>query len=200
MPLPVTWIHSSAPSINHETDEVLIARYRQEGNLSDIGILFNRYTHLVFAVCFKYLRDEEKSRDAVMQIFESLITDLKEHEVHSFKSWIYSVAKNHCLMQLRHEKTGNQIIKEKAEKINETFMESEEDMHLMEKDSRPDPEKLREALGELKEEQRICIEMMYLQERSYKEIAGLTGYDLNQVKSYIQNGKRNLRLIFERRT
>ena len=52
---------------------------------------------------------------------------------------------------------------------------------------------LKEGIGELKDEQRECIELFYLKECSYAEVASMTGFSLKEVKSHIQNGKRNLK-------
>jgi RNA polymerase sigma factor (sigma-70 family) len=53
---------------------------------------------------------------------------------------------------------------------------------------------LNEALKSLAEKQRICVELFYLQEKSYNEVAEITGFTMNEVKSFIQNGKRNLKI------
>lgn len=182
------------------TDNELISRYKESGNKDFIGILFKRYIYLVIGVCMKYLKDEEKSRDASMQVFEKLFEDLKKHEVEYFKSWLYSVAKNHCLMQLRAEKvqkTRDFELKIEYSRVMENGLEG----HL---NSVPEQEqklnRLEEGIQALPEEQRICVELFYLKEKCYQEVAQITGYTLNQVKSYIQNGKRNLKLYLVNET
>jgi RNA polymerase sigma factor (sigma-70 family) len=142
----------------------------------------------------KYLKDDDEAQDAVMQIFEKLLVDLKKHEINQFKGWLHSVAKNHCLMQLRSEKS----LAEKQQELKKdfkSFVESSEELHLTDV---PDKEKqltlLEEAIKTLKEDQKVCVELFYLQEKSYHEIVDLTGYTLNNVKSHIQNGKRNIKI------
>jgi RNA polymerase sigma factor (sigma-70 family) len=173
-------------------DNELIRRYKESGELAILGELYKRYMPLVYGVCLKYLKDREESRDAVMQIFEKLVTTLKEHEVEHFKSWLYITSRNHCLMQLRARKGKN------FEEITEFFMETEAQLHL---DDEPEMEsnlsKLELCIQKLAAEQKHCVTLFYLQQKCYKEIVQLTGFDDNKVKSYIQNGKRNLKICME---
>ena len=171
---------------------MLIEQYLRQDDLDIFAILFQRYAHLIYGVCLKYLRDEEESKDATMQLFEDVAVKLKKHEIQHFKNWLYSVAKNHCLMLLRSRKSYLHL-KEKIIKENEPdFMEFDELLHLNE-EGYSDDRKLANALVSLKEEHRICIRLMYYEKKSYREITEITGYSLNEVKSYIQNGKRNLK-------
>jgi len=179
------------------SDARLIEVFVAENNTDYFGLLFERYTHLVFGVCMKYLKNTDDAEDAVMSIFEKLMTDLKKHEVKDFKNWLYRVAKNHCLMQLRKRKVWMRAEDEITYEKQQEFMESAFPGHLND-ESIIDTGiliSLQSALKVLKEEQKKCLEMMYLQNKSYIEIAQLTGYSMKQVKSYIQNGKRNLKNI-----
>ena len=177
------------------TDEQLIEAYVTDGDMDAFGLLFERYTHLVFGVCMKYLKNTFDAEDAVMGIFEKLMKDLQKHEVREFKNWLYRVAKNHCLMLIRKRDAGNrandEILKDKKQEFMEILFEG----HHTNKDDKDDSIliSLRDALAALKEKQKICIELMYLEGRSYQEISEMTGYSLKKVKSYIQNGKRNIR-------
>jgi RNA polymerase sigma-70 factor (ECF subfamily) len=181
------------------TDQEIITRYREDKNQEWIGILFDRYTHLVLGVCLKYLKNEEDSKDAVMQIFENLSDNLLKHKVDNFKTWLYTLTRNHCLMQLRKKQTVMKYRETEMNKLRESIMEFTDSLHHNnEKDLEQMLEKLSNGIGELSEEQSECIKLMYLEEKSYKEIAYLTGYDLKQVKSYIQNGKRNLQKILSK--
>ena len=185
--------HTKSKLISKDlTDMVLIEKYRQNGDLEIVALLFQRYSHLIFGVCLKYLRDEEESKDAVMQLFEDLAEKLKKHEVQQFKNWLYSVTKNHCLMLLRSRKSYLHL-KEKIIRENEqNFVDFDDLLHHNENDETKNGE-LEKALVSLKEEHRVCIRLMYYEKKSYREITEITGYTLKQVKSYIQNGKRNLR-------
>lgn len=173
-------------------DNELIRRYKDSGEVAILGELYKGYMPLVYGVCLKYLKDREESRDAVMQIFEKLVTTLKEHQVEHFKSWLYVTSRNHCLMQLRARKGKN------FEEISQFFMESDALTHL---DDEPEMEsnlsKLEICIQKLAEEQKHCVTLFYLQQKCYKEIVQLTGFDDNKVKSYIQNGKRNLKICME---
>ncbi|GAB3504442.1 RNA polymerase sigma factor [Emticicia fontis] len=182
-----------------QTDAEYIAAYQASGDLNVLGELYERNMEMVFAVCYKYLRDEEESKDATMEIFEQLIGDLKKHQVSNFKSWLHSVARNYCLMQLRSKK----IEVGGLEISDEDFVENEPFAHLSnesdeEIDLEGDLQKLENCINKLEREQKSCVELFYLQEKCYKDIADQTGFDLNKVKSYIQNGKRNLKICMEK--
>lgn len=189
---------TSELDIKSFTDEELIVRYKDSADNNNISELFERYTHLIFGVCMKYLKNEEDSKDAVMQIFEQLLSKLKTQEIQNFKSWIYTVSKNHCLMKIRHEHTTKQYKVDYYENIQQEIMESTGIFHHLNKEEINDRiPKLEKGIEQLKTDQRRCIELLYLQEKSYKEVAEMTGFSLKQVKSYIQNGKRNLRIFLE---
>lgn len=174
------------------TDAELLLLYKRSEDLSVLGELFNRYMSLVYGVCLKYLKDREESRDAVMQVFEKLVTSLREHEVEHFKSWLYVTARNHCLMQLRARKG------KKFEEISPYLMENDRAVHL---EDEPELEanlsKLEKCIETLASEQKRCVQLFYLEQKCYRDISQLTGYDDNKVKSYIQNGKRNLKICME---
>ena len=176
------------------SDQQLIALYKQGSDLAVLGELYGRYMSMVYGVCLKYLKDREESRDAVMQIFEKLVTGLRDHEVTHFKSWLYVSARNYCLMQLRSAKGKH------FEEISPSLMESDTVLHP---DEGPEMEanlsKLEKCIDTLADEQKHCVQLFYLQQKCYKEIVQLTGYDDNKVKSYIQNGKRNLKICMEQR-
>jgi RNA polymerase sigma-70 factor (ECF subfamily) len=181
------------------SDQDIITNYRKDQDPEWIGILFERYTHLVFGVCMKYLKNEEDSKDAVMHIFENLVNNLLNHKIENFKSWLHTLTRNHCLMQLRKTRTASKYQENELTKLQESIVESADPMHLNnEKELDQMLEKLSNGIGKLSKEQSVCIELMYLKEKSYKEIATLTGYNLKQVKSYIQNGKRNLQQILSK--
>ena len=164
-----------------------------------VGELFKRYTGFVFLVSMKYLKDEGRSKDAVMQVFEKLFTDLLKHEIDNFKPWLHTVVRNHCLGLLRKEQSKRK--NEDKLKTELYFMESEQDDHLiMEQEHENKINNLKKALKQLKPEQKQCVELFYLHEKSYKEVMELTGFSIKNVKSYIQNGKRQLKIILEKTT
>lgn len=179
--------------IKEQDDLALIADYKNSGNLEVLGTLYNRYMHLVFGVCLNYLKDEEQSKDAVMQIFEELVVKLRIHEVQNFKSWLHVLTRNHCLMALRKASKNNTV------SIDDTFVENTEFVHLDVDDTKEQKLTVMEKCMEtLPEEQRKSVDLFYLQEKCYKEVADITGYDMLKVKSYIQNGKRNLKICIEK--
>lgn len=176
-----------------QTDEELISLYKKTDDLQIVGVLYDRYTALTFGVCLKYLKDREESRDAVMQIFEKLMVSLKSHEINVFKGWLYVTARNHCLMQLRARKGKNFeelspfLVETGSNGHHENGAEIETNLNRLEK-----------CMDLLAQEQKQCVRLFYLQQKCYREITETTGYDLNKVKSYIQNGKRNLKICMER--
>lgn len=180
-------------NLSNLTDEELVHRYRNSHEAAYIGELYQRYTHLVYGVCMKYLTNEAKAEDITMHIFEKLIADLKKHHVTSFKSWLHVVVKNECMMEFRKTSAaGKNELKLKFE-LNEN-VENAEDDHLKEAEEKEFVLRyLKDGIEELKPEQRECIELFYLKECSYAEVSRISGYSMNEVKSYIQNGKRNLK-------
>lgn len=172
-------------------DEELIYRFVHRQEQVAITYLYERYAHLVLGVCCKYLNDTEAAKDATQQIFIRLLDDLKKYNIEKFKPWLCQVARNFCLMQLRQS-----IPVVNNEFITNMDMEFEEDMHHKLEQEKAF-EKLEDALKELNDEQRTCIELFYLKKMTYASISKQTGYTLLQVKSFIQNGKRNLKIKIE---
>ncbi|MBN1599310.1 MAG: sigma-70 family RNA polymerase sigma factor [Bacteroidales bacterium] len=172
------------------TDQQLIDLFRKKKEDIIIDEFFDRYIHLVFAVCIRFLKDEEQSRDAAMEIFESLEEKLLNYDIRNFKSWFYQVIQNHCRLIIRSNKKF--MIERNIQNFDNTFVENDPVLN------HDDEEKINiQLIGSLvknlKECQRICIEMMYFQNKSYRQISAETGYSEKAVKSYIQNGKRNLK-------
>ena len=175
----------------------MIKKFKSSNDLDYLGKLYEKYMHLVYGVCLKYLKERESAKDATMQIFEKLIIEIPKREIENFKPWLHVLTKNYCLMQLRSEKTRT-AREEKAETSGENFMESNYEMHLNnESILDQDIQALKKCIEQLKQEQKECIKLFYLEERCYQEIAESTNYELKKVKSYIQNGKRNLKICME---
>jgi RNA polymerase sigma-70 factor (ECF subfamily) len=179
---------------NHYSDEELIHAHRQSKNNQFIGILYNRYGHLVLGLCIKYLGNKDEASDAVILIFTNLIAGLRKHQVQFFKSWLYVYSKNHCLMELR--KRQSTLKKELEFKENaHLFVESDNPEHLKEREEQITL--MHKAISGLNKEHEVCIRLFYFRNKSYAEIVEITGYSANDVKSYIQNGKRNLKIKLE---
>lgn len=185
---------SSAGIFSDLSDSDLIEKFIREKDLNVLSAVYQRYMILVYGLCMKYLKNREESQDAVMQIFEVLVTDVPRFEIRNFKSWLYGVTRNYCLMAIRKKQTE----RNRMEKNADFFMESTSEMHPIEKkDDEIVEEKLKDCMQQLREEQRLCVELFYYQEYCYKQIAERLNYDENKVKSYIQNGKRNLKICLE---
>lgn len=174
-------------------DELLLSQYQESKDLELLGDVYQRHTEMIYYVCFRYFKDSERSKDAVMQIFEELIHKVDRQEIKNFQKWIYVVAKNHCLMALRSDKTRQKDFSESFVEFSvvthpeDDYTTKEDRLQIMER-----------CIEKLPEKQRIAVELFFLQEKCYKDITILTGYSMDGVKSYIQNGKRNLKHCIER--
>ena len=178
-------------------DEQLIEEFQSTGDLDILGRLYQRYMHLVYGVCLKYLKNRDDAQDAVMAIFEKLSRELMDKEVDVFKPWLYVVSKNYCLMQLRHQKSVQQKEKE-FQNTEILFMENSSMAHLNDEwEPEAMDDRLQECLKKLRLQQRQCIELFYFEELCYQDISHQLKLDLKKVKSYIQNGKRNLKICLE---
>jgi RNA polymerase sigma factor (sigma-70 family) len=177
------------------TDAELVQQYKQTLDLQVLGTLYQRYMDLVYGVCLKYLKEPEDAKDAVINLFEELVSKVQKHEIENFRSWLYQVAKNHCLMRLRSAQKTILV------KMDTGLMQSEENVHLdgvFEKEE--NFKQLEYCLERLISEQRQVIELFYLEGKCYNEITEQTGLEWNKVRSFIQNGRRNLKLCMEKRS
>jgi len=177
------------------TDEELLQYYKDTGNSDSFGQLYDRYIPLVYGVCLKYLRDADEAQDAVMQLFEDLLPKVLHYEINVFRTWLYRVVQNHCLQILREKERTVQV------ELRPDFMESDEILHLLDEEDNENSERmqaLQKCMEKLPENQRISLTRFFMDELSYADIVELTGYSLKSVKSYIQNGKRNLKICIEK--
>jgi RNA polymerase sigma factor (sigma-70 family) len=188
--MPVAFLKNI--SHNTLTDKELVALYKQSDDMTVLGELYQRYMELVYGVCLKYFKEPETAKDSVIHIFEELVSKLKKHEVENFKGWLHQVAKNHCLMQLRTPKNLKTV------EFKTELVQNEDNVHLngvLEKEE--NFQKLEHCLGTLTDEQQQAIRLFYLEGKCYNEIVEITGQEWNQVRSCIQNGRRNLKICME---
>lgn len=172
------------------SDEYLVTQFSSDSKNEILDEFFERYVHLVYGLCMKYFKDDEKARDTTMIIFESLSLKFEKFEIKNFKSWLYTVARNKCLMELRKKK--REILVEQDKIIHLQRVENSLVDHLNEEENQAE-EKVILYLNKLNRNQQLCMNMLYFKNMSYKEIADKTGFSLKEVKSHIQNGKRNLK-------
>ncbi|WP_207427572.1 RNA polymerase sigma factor [Pedobacter sp. SYSU D00535] len=187
----MNWFGKSKRS-DQAADEELLQRYREGGDLEVLGELFRRHSSMVYYVCFRYLQDSEQSKDASMQVFEELVKKVNKQEIRQFATWLYVLTKNYCLMQLRSAKKMQHVSFDEVVEFPMTLHPS--DHESKEKDLST----LEKCIDKLPEKQKQSIDLFFLNEKCYKEIVELTGFSLNEVKSYIQNGKRNLKICMEK--
>lgn len=174
-------------------DEVLLKEYKSSGNQDLLAKLYLKYSHLVYGTALKYFKDQEVAKDTVMDIYQELIEKLQKNEVNNFKSWLYTVTKNHCLMQLRKDKKIKMV---DFDTIDMQFLQNEHLNYSPEKEN--DLIKLEKCIENLNTDQQETIRMFYLQNKCYNEITEITNFDWNKVRSLIQNGRRNLKNCMEK--
>ena len=179
----------------HLSDQELLAQFHADHDNEWLGVLLHRYTLLLLGVCMKYLKNEEEAKDSVQQVFLKVIQELHKYKVEYFKSWLYMVAKNHCLMKLRErqgkylaEINDRLLAQPEEEADRQALLQNDHTLGLM-----------ADALKELNDEQRQCVTLFYLEKKSYQQVSDQTGFSLLQVKSYIKNGKRNLKILIEKK-
>jgi len=183
---------------NQYTDTELLQHFRKTADSKWIGLLFERYSLLVFGVCMKYLRNASDAQDATQQVFEKALGEAGRYDIPYFKSWIYSVAKNHCLMNIRARSTKPYTTDALPEESSSDLLTAQE-LQTRETMLAEMSDQLAAALEQLGPEQKTCIKLFYLEKLSYHEIEKTTGLSFSQVKSHIQNGKRNLKTILEKK-
>ena len=182
------------------SESELLIEYRQYGDLSILGKLYEPQMEMVFAIAMKYFKDEDEAKDTVMALFEELISKLRNHEVENFKAWLGMVARNYCLMILRKKNlvlVDDEVLNN--ENSNHNFMEFSTTEHLTDDwDLEQNLTNLERCLETLNLEQKQAVELFFMQEKTYQEVSQLTGFEVSKVKSYLQNGKRNLKICIER--
>lgn len=175
-------------NIANLSNEELFELYKNGHQATYFHELYRRYIPMLYGLCLKYFGNEPDAQDAVMDLFERLSEKIANYEITNFHSWLYTVAKNHCLLKLRNEKRAFFV------NIDETVVENSDFFTLLDEEKTNDEKSALEfCMNELGEEQRKSIEFFYYENKSYADIVDLTGYTLQKVKSYIQNGKRNLK-------
>jgi RNA polymerase sigma-70 factor (ECF subfamily) len=183
----------------YSSDEELLKHYKQSGNKDLFADLFKKHVSVVYGTCLFYLQDKDEAQDATMQLFEKLMLDINNREIDNFKGWLSFVVRNHCISIIRKNKSQNKNIKSYYEfEYEDANYETEEKINTVSDDVML--ENMKQCLPKLKENQRLCVELFYLNDKSYQDIANQTGFTLNEIKSYIQNGKRNLKLLLEDQT
>jgi RNA polymerase sigma factor (sigma-70 family) len=185
---------SASSKYSSYSDNDLINTFLEKDDNNIVGVLYERYGHLVLGLCIKYLKNKDEAQDAVIQIFTGLMKDLKKHKIEFFKSWLYVYSKNFCLMELRKRQSALKKELELKENVH-LIMDFSNPEHLNEKEKQITI--MEKALELLNTEQKKCIDLFYLKNKSYVEIVDITGYTANEVKSHIQNGKRNLKIKME---
>ena len=182
-----------------DEDLILINKYQKTGDIKYISRLFLKYSHLILGVCIKYLKEAELSKDLTMDVFEKLQKELKTKKVENFKSWLYVLTKNECLMYLRSKKKEIANLEE-FEKNQLSDMDNTMYWHPYNEDQEGIVRMLvNRCLKKLVVEQRDTIQLFYLDKKSYQEISDLQGKEVKTIKSFLQNGRRNLKICIERR-
>lgn len=181
------------------SDEALLLDFKQSGDKDLFAELFKKHVTTVYGTCLFYLQDKDEAQDATMILFEKMLLDIGTREINNFKAWLGFVVRNHCISLIRKKKTVNKNLKSYYEfELEDTSYETEEKIQSVSDDVLL--QEMKSCLPKLKERQRMCVEQFYLHNKSYQDIANETGFNLNEIKSHIQNGKRNLKLLIEEQT
>lgn len=190
---------NTQPAVQQLSDEELVSRFSETQQQTYFEELYRRYMHLAYGVCLKLMKNEDEARDVVSDVFKILFLKLPKADVKSFKAYLYTVSRNECIAKLRQRKSEM----EKLAKYNHVensptdFMESDGFAALF--NAHPTMEQeVERAVAQLGDEQKTCVRLFFYEDKSYREIATETGFTEKQVKSYLQNGKRNLRILLEK--
>lgn len=181
-------------------DEELINKYRFSHDTSYLGELFLRYLPYVFGVALNQLKSQKEAEDLTMTVFNKISSDLKRIEVRDFSSWLYTLVKNLCSTEVKKKSAPEGeskliLMEELSSDTNDVFINTTE-----EKNIKFDSNNLRLAINTLNESQKICIDLFYMQNKSYQEVADISGFSINQVKTNIQNGKRLLKTYLDNKS
>lgn len=192
------WLHilsSAATPADDRDDATLLQAFKNTQNPAVLGVLFNRYIHIVFGICMKYLKDESAAEDATADLFELLLQKVPQHDIDHFAGWLTTVTRNHCLMHLRKKQTLLKNEQAYHQTNHPSSVEWDEPLHLMAEEKEQLLQRLQHAMEQLKPEQRTCVALFFIDGCSYHEVMDKTGWDYKTVKSHIQNGKRNLKKL-----
>ena len=163
-------------------DEDIIKKFKNESDNNLLNELFSRYVHLIYNLCYKYLKNDENSKDAVMEIFEQTINDIAKYEIKNFKSWLYVKAKNYCLYK-KNKKENSKLKISSIDQIDNIFVEFPFFFnHNIEEKSLINNHQMESAINKLNAEQKQCIQLFYFENKTYSEISVITGYDIKKLK------------------
>ena len=153
--------------------------------MSDFFVL---YREDVLGLCYYYTRDVELSKDLTMDTFETYLKRGKKGPViNDIKSYLLGIARNLCMAHFKKSKRTQSI-----EESVLQFMEYEDE-------NAPNGEevidRLMMSMCKLTTDQRRCVELFFIKGCSYNQISKKLNFSYNEVKSFIQNGKRNLKKL-----
>jgi RNA polymerase sigma-70 factor (ECF subfamily) len=182
---------------SNKTDKELVGLYKNTVDTKIIGEFYNRYSHIVFGIAMKYMKDTDKAQDILLDVFHDVFENLLKYSVDDFKNWLLTITRNLCFKRIKDNEKIISLDYTGINNLSVNFMEKEAEFsHHIEKEKQYS--NLKKALLQLKKEQKECVTLFYLQDKSYVEISNITGYPVKKVKSYIQNGKRNLSIIMNK--
>lgn len=169
-----------------EQDRILIGEFQKGDEFAFVSI-YNRYKTSVYAFCVKMLGDRELARDVMQETFLRVYENRDRLvNISSFKAWIFTIARNQCLNQIRKARwqvpldTERDLVAER----------SETPISLLEKNERV--ALVARYLNELSDEYREVIILREYQNMSYDEIAAVTRSTLSAVKSRLFKARRKL--------
>jgi len=177
------------------SDEQIVEKYQSGHDVYYAALLFERYNEMTVSLALSYLKNETDAEDAVMESFEIMVTDLKKAEVKNFGGWYYSVVRNHLLKVKRKRERYSSV--DLIEGYHDSAGEDAKFESIFNDDQTDGDRLIDETLKELKPMQAKCLQLFYLDGKSYKEIVSELKISEKEVKSHVQNGKRKMKIILE---
>jgi RNA polymerase sigma-70 factor (ECF subfamily) len=174
--------------LQHISDEELFVRYKTEKSDACLNELWKRYSHLIKAAAMKYVKDREAAKDIEQQVMQKIVELPSDYSIEKFAAWIGVVVRNAALMSLREEKRMSTLSQELRTHEEDDEKVIDEDIERMEK-----------KLTLLNKAQQMCLRLFYLEDKSYREVGIISGYSQDEVKSHIQNGKRNMKNLLSKK-
>ena len=160
----------------------------------EIRDLFKAYTKDIFGVAYYILKDQQAAKDIIMDVFEVLLKQDSLAKIQNKKAWLLGTSRNLSLKKFNKQIKTQYGLEHKN--IIEQIVEKDDQEELIIKNA--NEEAMLEQLALLKPLQSKCITLYYLKGLSYQQIAKKENISMNDVKSNIQNGKRNLKIKLEK--
>ncbi len=171
-------------AVAEETDFELLDRFRRHGDRAAFERIVARHRPWLHRVCARLLRSDEAARDATQDVFARVLNRLDTFRGDNFPGWLKAIAVNCCLNTIDRDKRWAPL--EAAGEAPAADLGPELQLLRLEEGVRA-----RHLIARLPERQKIVFCLKYIDDCSYQEIERLTGFSNKEVKSFLQNARRN---------